>query len=438
MDFRSKLLAPCANRKDGTKFEIEFLAGEFLERLILFDKFILDSIRLQEIPHLIKVFGYSRVLELLNSGFLLIHSETFGTFGSTGQSSKVSAYRAKKGDLPLCSYCIDPFSIYPYDSPQDDETDYKKDQKQFTHQNLQLINQIDGISSKQAQKLREAVARRVIHFSSDSVIKEMSAQNYRDFRDHDPTIKVAIAFRIKALLNQEVDPVAIELKIEFIDDVDFRVESNIESKLSLNKETAHEIIERALLGIAGRNHLIAKMKEFNCLVGYRENEVPIFSSKLDFLVERIATDKKLTPNLHRVLSAKGLPNFSAAVAEGRIDLLKVLEIRESRECIDFRTWLWSQDNIDENELRERLNTFSQRWKDFFKTVRGKTISWLVSSGLSEIPIVGNIIGAGMSFYDKFLAREVLPHEGAITFINNKLPSIYQKPEDQDFFKPKSQ
>lgn len=126
MDFRSKLLAPCANRKDGTKFEIEFLAGEFLERLILFDKFILDSIRLQEIPHLIKVFGYSRVLELLNSGFLLIHSETFGTFGSTGQSSKVSAYRAKKGDLPLCSYCIDPFSIYPYDSPQDVKQIIKK------------------------------------------------------------------------------------------------------------------------------------------------------------------------------------------------------------------------------------------------------------------------------------------------------------------------
>ncbi|MGH7800516.1 MAG: hypothetical protein ACREOW_07790 [Thermodesulfobacteriota bacterium] len=438
MDFRGKLLAPCANRKYGDKFEIEFLAEEFLERLMLFDKFILDSIRLQEIPHLIKVFGYTPVLELLKSGILLIHSETFGTFGSTGQSSKVSAYRAKKGDLPLCSYCIDPFSIYPYDSTREHENDYKKDQKQFTHQNLQLINQIDSISSKQAKKLREAVARRVIHFSSDSVIKEISDQNYTDFRGHDPTIKVAIASRIKALHNQEVNPDAIELKIEFIDERDFRVESNIESKLSLNKETTHKVIERALLGITGRNHNIARMREFNCLVGYRENEVPIFSSKLDFLVERIATDRKLIPNFHRVLSAKGLPNFSEAVGEGRIDLLKVLEIRESRECVDFRTWLWSQDNIDETELKERLNSFSQRWKDFFKTVGGKTISWLASTSLSAIPIAGNIIGAGMSFYDKFLAREVLPHEGAITFINNKLPSIYQKPKDRDFFKPKSQ
>ena len=438
MDFRGKLLAPCATRKEGTKFEVEFLAGEFLERLILFDKFILDSIRLQEVPHLIKVFGYTPVLELLKSGMLLIHSETFGTFGSTGQSSKVSEYRAKKGDLSLCSYCIDPFSIYPYDSPREHEKDYKRDQKQFIHRDLQLINQIDGISSKQAKKLREAVATRVIHFSSDSVIKEISDQNYKDFRDHDPAIKVAIASSVKALHNQEVDPDAIEIKIEFIDEHDFKVESNIQSKLSLNKQAAHAIIERALLGIAGRNHHIAKMREFNCLVGYRENEVPIFSSKLDFLVDRIATDRKLTPNFHRVLSATGLPNFTEAVEERRIDLLKVLEIRESRECVDFRTWLWSQDNIDETELRERLNSISQRWKDFFNTTGGKTISWLASSGLGAIPYAGNIIGAGMSFYEKFLAREVLPHEGAITFINNKLPSIYQKPKDQELFKHKSQ
>ncbi len=356
MDLRGKLLAPCANRKAGPNLEVDFLAGEFLERLILFDKYILDSIRFQEIPHLIKVFDYTPVLELLNSGILLIHSETFGTFGSTGRTSKVSAYRSKKGDLPLCSYCIDPCSIYPYESPREDERDYKKDQKQFTHQNLQLLNKIDGVSSKQGKKLREAVARRVIHFSLDSVIKEISDQNYKDFRDHDPAIKVAIASRIKTLLNQKVGPDAIELKIEFIDEQDFRVESNIESKLSLNKETVHEIIERALLGIAGRNHLIVEMREFSCLVGYRKNEVPIFSSKLDFLVERIATDRKLTANLHRVLSAKGLPNFSAAVAEGRIDLLKVLEIRESRECIDFRTWLWSQDNIDEKVSKGQFLT----------------------------------------------------------------------------------
>jgi hypothetical protein len=130
---------------------------------------------------LIGLFGYESVLELLESRILLIHSETFAGFGSTGRISKVSEYRAKKGDLPLCSYCIDPLSIYPYDSSREDEKDYRKDQKQFTHQNLQLINQIDGISSKQAQKLRGAVADRIIRFSSESFINEIYDQNYRDF-----------------------------------------------------------------------------------------------------------------------------------------------------------------------------------------------------------------------------------------------------------------
>lgn len=103
MDRRTRLLAPCANRKEGTKLEINFLVEEFLERLILFDKYILDSIRLQEILHLVRLFGYTPVLELLKSGSLLIHSETFLGFGSTGQIGNASEYRTKKGNLPLCS-----------------------------------------------------------------------------------------------------------------------------------------------------------------------------------------------------------------------------------------------------------------------------------------------------------------------------------------------
>ncbi|HEX3034416.1 MAG TPA: hypothetical protein VHT73_04675, partial [Thermodesulfobacteriota bacterium] len=67
MDFRSRLLAPCAIRKEGSDIEVDFLAGEFLERLILFDKFILDSIRLREIPHLVRLFGDEPILELLKS-----------------------------------------------------------------------------------------------------------------------------------------------------------------------------------------------------------------------------------------------------------------------------------------------------------------------------------------------------------------------------------
>lgn len=71
----------------------------------------------------------------------------------------------------------------------------------------------------------------------------------------------------------------------------------------------------------------------------------------------------------------------------------------------------------------------QRVRDFFKTEEGKTISWLASNGINYIPVLGNIIGAGLSFYEKFLAKDVLPDKGALTFINNKLPSIYQQPRE---------
>lgn len=406
---------------------IEFLAGEFLERLILFDEYILDSIRLQEIPHLVKVFGYAPVLELLESGILKIHSDIFLGITSTGQASKAMPSRARKGDLPLCSYCLHAFSIHPYDSPEEGKSEnIKVVQKQHIHKDLQQFHKIDGISFKEAKKLKTAVAHQIVQFSTESFIEEIAEQTYKDVRAQDPAIQIAIAYKIKELFNKEVNPKAIELEIEFIDDDDFRVESNIERRFALNKRQTHEAILRALIGIGRRNHQIAQMNEFKTMVGYRENEVPILEAKFDFLLKQIARDKALAGDFHRILAVKGLPDFSQAVAEGRIDLMKLLELRNSRECVDFRNWIWSQDHINLKELDERLNSFSQQFRDFFRTGRGKIVSWLASAGISSIPVIGGPIGAGLSFYDKFLVKDVLPHKGALTFINNSLPSIYQQ------------
>ncbi|MBI2487296.1 MAG: hypothetical protein HYW01_10125 [Deltaproteobacteria bacterium] len=85
----------------------------------------------------------------------------------------------KKGIFHFVHNCIDPLSIYPYDAPRERKPDYQKEQKQFTHNNLQVLNQIEDISSKQSQKLREAVASRIVRFSSESFIAEVSKQNHK-------------------------------------------------------------------------------------------------------------------------------------------------------------------------------------------------------------------------------------------------------------------
>ena len=85
MDFRNRLFASAAKVKSEDREQTEFFAAEFLERLILFEEYILESIRLKEIPHLVQLFGNSPVLELLKSGKLKIYCDAV-TMGSTGQA----------------------------------------------------------------------------------------------------------------------------------------------------------------------------------------------------------------------------------------------------------------------------------------------------------------------------------------------------------------
>lgn len=249
-----------------------------------------------------------------------------------------------------------------------------------------------------------------------------------DLKNHDPGIRFAIASRIQNHIHQEIDPNLLELKIEFIDETDFRVESNIEAKFGLDKQIVHKIVERGLLGIGGRNQRIAQMEAFDSLVGFKSNEVNLIDRKMDFLIRKLSHET-YSDKFQKVLFIKGLPDFSLAAAEGRIDLIKLLEVTESRECIDFRTWLWSQETINPDELKERLEAFSQKSKDFRQTKLGKTLYWLVSNGLGFIPKIGILASLGLSFYDEFLAKDVLLKGGAITFINNKLPTVYKETQE---------
>jgi len=429
MNIINRLLATCSKRKSSDEV-VEFFAADFLRRLLLFEHYILDSIRLEEIPHLIRIFGYTPTLELIRSGKLLIHYETFTGYGSTGHLASVLESRRKKGNLPLCSYCLDPLAIHPYDSPYIGRNrSYRENQERFVNKGFTVIDGIDGISHKQANILKSEIAARIISFRNGSIINQITELIRRDLGIIDPSIKLSIALQIKKFTKIDFDPQEIHLQIEFLDQQkhDFRVTSNIEKKLHIDRETVHKIIERALLGITKINHSFIQMKEFNCLVGYRESEIPILGEKLNFFFSKFS-EKKLIDNFTRILKVKALPDFNQALNEQGIDLLKILEIAESKEWVEFRNWLLSQDEINEQELKTQIYSLPQRVRDFYESARGKIVSFLVSTGLG---LVSTPIGIGLSFLETFVLDKILPRKGAITFINNKLPSIYKKPSFND-------
>lgn len=100
-------------------------------------------------------------------------------------------------------------------------------------------------------------------------------------------------------------------------------------------------------------------------------------------------------------------------------------MRESRECIEFRNWLWNSDSLEVNELKERFESLSVRLSLKMSGKVSKTLRWLTTTGVGFIPPIGLIAGPALGFLDTFLLDKLLPKSGIITFIGKIYPTIFK-------------
>lgn len=108
MGMIDRLLSRCGQaNQDNTKVCLD--PGTFFRNLLLFDTYVLDSIRLLEFLELSKIIGYGQLRALLGSGALRIEVDAL-TVGQTGQCTVLSS-REKKGALPLGSYSFSAVSV---------------------------------------------------------------------------------------------------------------------------------------------------------------------------------------------------------------------------------------------------------------------------------------------------------------------------------------
>ena len=68
---------------------------------------------------------------------------------------------------------------------------------------------------------------------------------------------------------------------------------------------------------------------------------------------------------------KGFPDFEVLAAEGRLRLDKILEIRETRECREFRTWLKQIDRMSDEEIQDQIESFRSAVGNFMGRTSGK-------------------------------------------------------------------
>ena len=210
-----------------------------------------------------------------------------------------------------------------------------------------------------------------------------------------------------------------------MNDSDFKVEANIAKQFHLSELDTYKIVERALLATGGLNQRIEEMRTYSAISGFSLEEVPIFAEKLDFLVETLLPQRQ-EERFQGILNIRGVPELDKIDATTRVDVDKLLKIRDSVECREFRAWLSTVDYASESEIKERVSSLQAKLSTLTHTRPGKDIRFATITDTGFIPVIGTALGTVLGALDHFLLERLFPYSGPASFINRLYPSIFRE------------
>jgi hypothetical protein len=325
MTIENQILSRCGIIENEN---MQFDVGLFFRNLLLFDNFILDSIRLKEIPYLVNYIGFDQTVELLKYKHFKIRCMAL-SIGSVGQTSVLG--RTKETLLPLGSYAFAAVMI--------------ADRRKYISDCLKCVDDIPKISFKQKKKLKKFIASKIID-EVPEIIESALKQTQDDIGENIPAIKSALLFYLQREHNIQEIPNNLTLKINRISEKEFLAEQNLIQNLGLSELEAHKAIERALLAVGGLNRTISEMRGFQALSSFKIQELPIFEDKLSFIVNRVSPDSKID-QFDRLIEITDMPSFDDIGTELKLNIVKFLKVRESKECSEFRNWLSTISDLED-------------------------------------------------------------------------------------------
>jgi hypothetical protein len=376
-----------------------------IRRLILFDTYILKTIRLQEFPFLVAEVGFSGTMQLLESPAFEIECESV-TLAQTGQLG-ILEYRARKGILPPLAY-----SVSGIDSA---------DRKKYVHDCLEPLHQIPGLTHKQVVKLKRAIVDKMVRLP-DGFVQRIASQATADVLNKQHLMKRSVEMAIRKVL--KVDPPEFSISIHPIDSEDIRVQTDLMRQMEIDLQTAHKVVEQGVMALGGLSYRLAEMDAYSALSGFTDSDLPLVDEQLKFLL-RISPEVKERP-FRRVVEIAGFPDFGPAIFEKRVNIERLLEVRESDECRQFREWLPTIEGASNAEIKERISSLRGRLGNAIQSNPGKAIRLLATTGIGSIPMIGPLAGFAAGFVDTFLLEKMLPKSGVIAFLSSLYPSVFER------------
>jgi len=399
LNFNRRLIAPCAvsiRENNGIKFNLK----SFINRLIIFDTYILQSARLKEIPLFIRYFGYDGTKKLLSSNSIKLNYDIMAV-GQLERKSKSMGVEVKT----LPKYCYE-FSVI-------------KVMDKFNDKNITLdsIRSISGLKLKEKLELEDLVNGATFPCLEKFGAKALN-QMYYDLRNEEALIKKSINAVFLKDTGIEINDSDYSIKIHQIGSDHFKVDNNLASKVNISEEKVHKLIESALLSIGRLNIRFEEMEYFSAMSGFINSEIGFPQNKLMFLLSKV-NPNKIENNINRIVDLK-FPDID--FENKKIDICRLLEIRQSPECIAFRDWIGNIDTLTDKEIQDQMSSFNSKLPSWLRARDGTALKFLAKTLIGSLyPPAGLAVGV----LDQFVFDKVIPKNGPIMFINNMYPSIFK-------------
>jgi hypothetical protein len=380
--------------RDGSEISVALDVGGLIRRLLLFDTYILYSVRLKEIPGLVQCFGLQGTLDLLSSGAMEIRCEC-------------AQYSEGNFNTPPCPPMTFQFHVLEAHVWE-----------QYLIDCLPELRKT-ALTGRQLMDLQTAVVKAVMHSDNRPMFAQDVAPAFvGDILSNNRLVKAAVDLLLLQRHGiRNVDN--FELKMIKVGDDRFSAETNLDSKLSLSSEETHNIIKRALLGVAGLYQRIGEMKAHGAVSGFTEVELSLFRSKFEALADALGSNR----NESRFLRTLSIAGLSDGLGPNQtVDVGRLLKIRSGPEATEFRAWLADIDRLSDADVRDRVASLNAKLGLAAQTTTGKVLRLLATTVAGGIPP----LGIALSTLDQFLWDKFFKRSGVAAFINELYPSIFTR------------
>jgi hypothetical protein len=373
-----------------------FDPGALLRGLIVFDHVIVESNGLQEVPLLVRWFGYDSTLELLRSGRLSFQPlpMTVGETGHLGLSGRPV--------LPQLRYRLLPIMIAnPQDHISKSVDAWPQDERVGKRMRQTLVNQTYkslAISPAACVPLLE----RAIHQDLQTI----------------PLLRTAIHDAVAEAMGIRFDLADLTVRIEAVDETGWRIETNLQELLGLDTDREHQYVTRGVLNCAGLTQRLVMREHYDAIPELTISDQTLLDIRLLTFCERYGV-----PNdrFDRVVRVAGLPTVSSHAS---IDLSRLLQVTSSDEAGRFREWLHTA-NPSEDEIRDQVSSIRSRLGGALRSPLGRVIRFVVSEGIG-LGAGGPAVGEAV--VDSWLLEWALGEPSPLLFLTRSYRRLFPDPE----------